>query len=43
MNMVKEEFKDIELHGGGGLTSWLFGKPSRQEKLISMGIGEYFS
>jgi hypothetical protein len=42
-NMVKEEFKDIELHDGGGLNLiWLFGIPSRQEKLISVGSGEYF-
>jgi len=41
--MVKEEFKDIELHDRGGLTLWLFGIPSRQEKLISVGAGEYFS
>jgi len=42
-NMVKEEFKDIELHDGGGLNLRLFGIPSHQEKLISVGRGEYFS
>jgi len=40
--MVKEEFKDIELHDGGSLNLRLFGIPSRQEKLISVGIGRLF-
>jgi hypothetical protein len=41
--MVKEEFKHIELHDGGGLNLMVIGIPSRQEKLIPMGRGEYFS
>jgi len=43
--MVKEEFKDIELHDGGGLNLIFIRdtQSSRRRKLISMGIGEYFS
>jgi hypothetical protein len=42
-NVVKEGFKDIELHDGGGLNLIrLHGIPKSQEKLISMGIGGLF-
>jgi hypothetical protein len=42
--MVKEEFKDIELHDGGGLNLIGYtGYPVVKKKLIFVGRGEYFS
>jgi hypothetical protein len=41
--MVKEEFKDIELHDGGGLNLMVIRDTQSSRKLISVGRGEYFS
>jgi hypothetical protein len=42
-NVVKEEFKDIELHDGDGLNLIGYtGYPVVKKKLISAGGGEYF-
>ena len=42
-NMVKDEFKNMELHNGGGAKPHVYsGYPVVKKKLISMGIGGIF-
>jgi hypothetical protein len=40
--MVKEEFKDIELHVGGGLNLMII-RDTQSSRKIDLGTGEYFS
>jgi len=41
-NMVKEEFKDIELHDGGGLNLMVIRDTQSSRKIDFLGSGEYF-
>jgi hypothetical protein len=41
-NIVKEEFKEIESHDGGGLNLMVIRDTQTSRKLISMGIGGEF-
>jgi len=42
-NKVKEEFKDIELHDGGGLNLMVIRDTQSSGKIDSVGGEEYFS
>jgi len=41
-NMVKEEFKDIELHDGGGLNLMVIRDTQSSRIIDFLGSGEYF-
>ena len=41
-NMVKEEFKDIELHDGGGLNLMVIRDTQSSRKIDFLGSGEIF-
>jgi hypothetical protein len=42
-NMVKEEFKDIELHDGGGLNLMVIRDTQSSREIDFRGSGGYFS